>query len=152
MLQRSLALVATVSLAASPCAAAGLDAAQEIGDRRSGAVAGVYLSVPFNGARSGKPQAGLRLQMAHDYRDSLARNAPVARADALDLRLIGDRKPTLYVANMPVTGEEARKRKLLGGGIVNLAILGLAVVGGLVIYNAIDDDEEDNCLDPATCD
>jgi hypothetical protein len=152
MLKRLPVLIAAASMAATPSLAAGLEAS-ELGARNSGAAVGAYLTLPFSGERSGKPQAGLRLQMVHDYRASTAQSAPVVRADAVDLRLVGDRKPTLYVASVPVTGEEARKHKLAGvGTLVTLAIVAAAVVGGIVILDAISDDDDENCLDPNLCD
>ena len=149
---KSVALMTTAALlAGSPAVAAGLEASQ--GARISSAAAGLYLAVPFGGTRSGKPQAGLRLQMTHDYRVAGAYNAPVVQANAMDLRLLGDKQTTLYVANMPVTGEEARKRNLTGAStLVTVAIVAAAVVGGVVILNAVTDDNDDRCLDPAICD
>ena len=150
---RQLSLIAAAgSLAGTPALAAGLQASHEVGAPRSGAVAGAYFSIPFGGARSGRAQAGLRLQMTHHFRDSMSPNAPVVRANAVDLRLTGDRNPTLYVAGRPVTGEEARKNNLVGGGIVSTAILVAAVVGAVVIYSALSGDNDDKCLDPALCD
>lgn len=154
MLVKLLPIAAAVSLAATPCAAASLENAPEIGERRSGAVAGLYLSMPFSGKRSGKPQAGLRLQAMHDYRNASAPAARVLQADALDLRLIGDEKATLYVAGTPVTGEEAKRNKLLGGGsTLTIAVLALAVIGAIVVIQAIDDSDIDqDCLDdPQSC-
>jgi hypothetical protein len=46
------------------------------------------------------------------------------------------------VASQPVTGRDARQN-LMGGGIVNVIVIGLAIVGAVVIYKAIDDDDED---------
>jgi hypothetical protein len=31
----------------------------------------------------------------------------------------------------------------MGGGIVNVVVIGLAIVGAVVVYKAIDDDEDD---------
>ena len=139
-LSKYLAFAAACSMAASPCLAADLAGFDDVGARRSGAGAGAYLEVPFGGPRDGRAQAGFRLTVSHDYRDARARTAPVVRADAFDLRLVGDRRPTLYMAGRPVTGEQARRSNLTGvGTVVTLAILAAAVVGGIVILDAIDD-------------
>jgi hypothetical protein len=155
MFTKLLPIAAAASLVATPCAAASLENAPELGERRSGAVAGLYLAMPFGGQKSGKPQAGMRLQAMHDYRNASAPAARVMQADALDLRLIGDKKATLYVAGMPVTGEEARRNKLLGGGsTLTIAVLALAAIGAFVVIQAIDDtDVDEECFDdPQSCD
>jgi hypothetical protein len=155
MFTKLLPIAAAASLVASPCAAASLENAPEIGERRSGAVAGLYLSMPIGGKKSGKAQAGLRLQAMHDYRNAAAPAARVFQADALDLRLVGDKKATLYVAGMPVTGEEAKRNNLLGGSsTLTIAVLALAVVGAFVVIQAIDDtDVDEECFDdPQSCD
>jgi hypothetical protein len=59
--------------------------------------------------------------MTHDYRNATAQTAPVVRANALDLRLVGEMQSTLYVANIPVTGAEARKQNLTGMGTVQMS-------------------------------
>lgn len=144
MRMKMLAIAAAASITATPCMAAGPETTGALGMRQSAAVGGLYFSVPFGGKRAGKPQAGLRLQMAHDYRDAAARTAPVLRGNAFDLRLVGEKKPTLYVANMPVTGKQARRHNLTGGGgIVSLAILAAAAVGAYVIYNEVFDDDDE---------
>ena len=142
--KRAIAFAVACSVAATPTFAAQMAPFQETGARRSGAAVGAYLEVPFSGPRSGRPQAGLRLTMNHDYRDARAQNAPVVRSNALDLRLVGDREATVYLAGTPVTGDQARRNNLTGvGGIVGIAILVAAVVGGIVIWRAIDDSGEE---------
>ena len=144
MLNRAIALVAAFSLAAPPCLAADLVQFDEAGARRSGAGLGAYFEVPFGGPRAGRASTGVRLTVTHDYRVAGASGAPVVRADAFDLRLAGDRRPTLYMAGEAVTGDEARRSNLTGAGtIVTVAILAAAVVGGIVIWNAIDDSGEE---------
>ena len=152
MLSKLLLTAAAASLAATPCAAAGLERSSEVGERKSGAVAGFYWSIPFGGKRSGKSQAGLRLQATHDYRHASAPSAPVIQADAFDLRLIGDRHATLYVADVPVTGEEARKHNFAGGSLLTIGVLALAAVGAIVVFNAISDADDDQCFEPTLCD
>ena len=141
MLRNLLALTAAASMAASPCLAADLTQLETVGERRSGAGIGAYFQLPLSGPRSGRPQLGLRTTISHDYRDARAQNGPVVRADAFDLRLVGDRRPTLYMAGRPVTGEQARRSNLVGptGQIVGIVVLVAAIVGGIVIWQAIDD-------------
>ena len=141
MLARLLAAAASAALAATPCLAADLGPVGDSGERRSSAAAGVYFAVPFGGARSGRPQSGLRLQMRHDFRDASAPTTRAVTRDTLELRLIGEERPTLFVAEQAVTGREARQN-LFAGGIMNLVVIGLAVVGAVVIYNELDDDED----------
>lgn len=143
MIGRALALAAALGTAAAPCAAADLNMVRDPGERRSGATAGVYFAIPFGGERSGRSQAGLRLQMTHDYRDSAGRPLRALSADTIELRLVGERQPTLFVADQRVTGREARQNMFAGGGVLNLVVIGLAVVGGYFIYKAIDDDDDE---------
>ncbi len=141
---RLVAFAAACSMAASPCLAADLHQVNDVGARRSGAGAGVYFQVPLGGARSGQPHAGLRVTTIHDYRDARAQNAPVVQGETFNLRLVGDRRPTLYVAGQPVTGEEARRANLTGvGTVVTLVIVAAAVVGGYFLLQAIDDSGEE---------
>ena len=143
MIGRALALAASIGLAAAPCAAADLDMPDVPGERRSGAQAGVYFAVPFGGERSGRAQAGLRLRMDHQYRDASGRVSRGGGADAIELRMLGEPQPTLYVADMPVTGREARNNMLAGGGILTIVVIGLAVVGAIVIMNELDGDDDE---------
>ena len=141
-MRNAIAFAAACSMAASPCLAADLARFDEAGARRTGARAGLYLEVPFGGPQSGRARAGLRLN--HDVRDSARPAAPVARSDGFDLRLVGDRRPTVYVAGRPLTGENARRNNLTGvSTIVTVVVLAAAVVGGIVIWNAIDDSGEE---------
>ncbi|MDP8993856.1 MAG: hypothetical protein M3N07_02565 [Pseudomonadota bacterium] len=141
MFAKSLAIAAAAAVAASPCIAAAPQWQFDSGERRSGATAGGYFAVPFGGPRSGRAQAGLRLQTTHDYRSTSAPNGRIVTAEPLELRLIGEERPTLFVADVPVTGRNARQN-IAGGGIITVAVLALAVVGAVVIWNEIDDDED----------
>ena len=155
MLQKVFGLVVATSIAAAPFAALAQE--PSLGERRSGAAAGAYFSIPFGGSASGTPQAGLRLQMVHDYRSQSTRDYRTAQANALDLRLSRGKQPTLYVANMPVTGDEGRKHNLTGAGtLVTVVVLAAAAVGTVVILNALLDDDDDDlderrCLLPEGC-
>lgn len=144
MIGRTLALAAAVCLGVAPCAAADLGQDQATGERRSGATAGLYFAVPFGGQRSGRSQAGLRLQMNHDYRDTAGSRTRSVSANTLELRMLGEAQPTLFVADLPVTGRAGReaRQNLFGGGVVNIVVIGLAVVGAFVIYNEIDGDDD----------
>jgi hypothetical protein len=152
---RTIAFAAAVSTAVSTAAAPAFAADPRIdfdaGERRSSASAGLYFAIPFGGARSGRTQGGVRMRMTHDYRSAASPRARVIDSDALELRLIGERRPTLFVANRPLTGRENR-HNLVGGGIVSTIVIGLAVVGAFVIYNEIKGDDDEDCLDPNLCD
>lgn len=138
-IHRLTAIFAAASMAASSALAADLDRFEDRPDRRSGAGVGAYLELPFGGPRDGRVQAGLRMTSLQADRDAPSR---VAASNTFDLRLVGDRGPTLYVAGTPVTGEEARRSNLFGGpSIVTVAVLALAAVGAIVIWKEIDDDD-----------
>jgi len=141
MLRKMIAFTAAASMAASPCLAAEFGQFDDPGARRSGGGIGAYVEIPLDGPRRGRTQAGLRATVTHDYRDARAPGAPVVRGDAFDLRLVGDRDPTLYMAGRPVTGEEARRNNLVGpaSSVIGLVVLVAAIVGGIVIWQAIDD-------------
>jgi hypothetical protein len=148
MFSKMVAAAAAAAMVASPVAAAELRDHDNAGARRSGAVAAVYYKVPLGGgnARAKAPKAGLRLSMRHDYRNASAQTARVFDADTFDVRLVGEKKPTLFVAGQAVTGEEGKKnRQNLGpvGSTVTLVILVAAAVGGYYIYRAIDDSGEE---------
>ena len=145
MLRKMIAVAAASSMAASPCLAADIAQFDESGGRRSGAGIGAYVEIPLDGPRAGRTQAGLRMTVTHDYRDARAPNARVVRGDAFDLRLVGDRDPTLYVAGRPLTGEAAQRNQLLGpaGSLIGIVVLVAAVVGGIVIWQAIDDSDDE---------
>lgn len=146
MPRRLAAAAAAFSLAASPCGAAELIDHKDPGTRRSGAALGAYVRLPL-GARPAEqsgPAAGLRLTAVHDYRTAGAPRANLVESDTVDLRLLGAKKPALYLAGQPVTGESARKHNLTGvGTVVTVVILAAAAVGGYYIVRAIDDSGEE---------
>jgi hypothetical protein len=144
MLKKSLGAAAAAMLAAGPCLAAELPQFRDSGVRQSGAVAGAYFKVPLGGAKSGKAAAGLRMTMVHDYRSASGASAQLVQSDSFDLRLVGEKKPTLFVAGQAVTGEEAKKRNLTGAGtVVTIVIIAAAAVGGYYLWRAIDDSGEE---------
>jgi hypothetical protein len=152
MMKKVLASIALMSSTTSM--AAPLGNSMDAGARQSSAAAGFYFSIPFGGERSLRPQAGLRLRATHDYRNTSAPTAPVYGSDTLDLRLIGERKPTLYIGGMQVTGDEERKSHLTGATtLVTVAVLAAAAVGAVVILDAVngDDDDDKQCLIPEGC-
>jgi opacity protein-like surface antigen len=137
------AAAAAAAMAASPCLAADIPAFHETGARQSGAVAAAYVKVPLGGsARTAKAHGGLRLSMTHDYRSAGAQTAPVVSADAFDLRLVGEKKPTVYVAGRKL---DENKRSNLGpvGSVLTIAIVAAAVVAGFYLARAIDDSGEE---------
>lgn len=146
MPRRLAAAVAALSLLAAPSSAAELIDHKDPGARRSGATFGAYYRVPLGagpGGRSG-PAAGLRLTAVHDYRNPGAPRAAMIESDALDLRLTGSKKPALYVAGLPVSGEARRRYNLTGvNTVVTVVVLAAAVVGGYYIVRAIDDSGEE---------
>jgi hypothetical protein len=145
MLKRLAAAAAALSLAAGPCAAAELPDQRDPGARRSGATLGGYIRLPLGGkAERRAPAAGLRMTAVHDYRTAGAARAAFVESDTLDLRLLGAKKPALFVAGVPVTGEQARRQNLTGvGTVVTVVIIAAAVVGGYYIARAIDDSGEE---------
>jgi hypothetical protein len=143
MIRRMLAATAALAMAATPCLAAEIPNHEPAGARRSSAVAGAYVRVPLSREPSGRArpvQAGFRMTMQHDYRTGQSPNARLIEADALDLRLTGTpHGPTLYAAGRPVTGEEARRANLSGGG-TGLVIAGVVVVAAVVGFLLVRDE------------
>jgi hypothetical protein len=149
MIARMLAATAAFAMAATPCLAAEIPNHEPAGARRSSAAVGAYVRVPLSRDRSGSArpaQAGFRLSMQHDYRSGQAPGARVVQADAFDLRLVGADGPTLYAAGRPITGEEARRANITGGGglIVTAIVIGGLIVGYLVLEEALGQDEGDD--------
>lgn len=140
---RLAAAAAALSLAAGPCLAAELPDHRDAGARRSGAAFGAYVRLPLGGDRvrgHHGAAAGVRLTAVHDYRSAGAPRAPVVERDTLDLRLLGARKPALYLAGTPVTGKAARKHNLTGARTVVVVVLvAAAAVGGYYLARAISD-------------
>jgi len=146
MLKHLAAAAAALSLVAAPCSAAELIDQKDPGARRSGAALGAYVRLPLGAQpiRAREPAAGLRLTAVHDYRDAGARRTSLVETDTVDLRLLGAKKPALYLAGVPVTGEEGRRQRLTGvSTVVTVVILVAAVVGGYYIVRAIDDSGEE---------
>ena len=146
MLGRLAAAAAAFSLAASPCAAAELVDYRDPGVRRSGAALGAYVRLPLGARPDGHrgPAAGIRLAAVHDYRTAGAPRAALIESDTLDLRLLGSKKPALYIAGKPMGGEAGRRRNLRGAGTVVLVALVIgAAVGGYYLARAIDDSGEE---------
>lgn len=130
MIARVIAFAAACTMAATPCLSAELPNYDSRGERHSGAMAGAYFRIalsPGKGVKPG-PQAGFRLAMTHDYRTASAPGASLVQADALDLRLTGNEKPTLYLAGRPVTGKEAQKMNMSTAGTIALVGVGVLLL------------------------
>lgn len=141
------AAAAAFSLAATPCAAAELVDLKDNGARRSGAALGAYVRLPL-GARPSEqrgPVAGLRLTAVHDYRSAEAPRAAFIEKDTLDLRLLGSKKPALYLAGVPAGGGEKRRKQNLTGvsTVIVVVVIAAAAVGGFYLARAIDDSGEE---------
>ena len=144
MLKHLAAAAAALSMAASPCLAADLPEAKDPGARRTGAALGAYVRLPFGGKAGRQPAAGLRLTAVHDYRAAGAPRAFAMESDTLDLRLLGAKKPALFLGGVPVGGDEGRRRNLTGVDTVLIVVLvAAAAVGGYYVARAIDDSGEE---------
>jgi hypothetical protein len=138
------AAAAALAMAASPCLAADIPAIRETGARQSGALAAAYFKVPLGGgAKAQKAHGGLKLAMTHDYRTAGAQTARVVTADTLDLRLVGEKKPALFVAGQRLYPKTKRSNLTGAGTLVTVAIVAAAVVGGYYLARAIDDSGEE---------
>lgn len=146
MLRRLAATAAAFSLVVAPCNAAELIDHKDPGARRSGAALGAYFKLPLGAEPDGRrgPAAGVRLTAVHDYRTAGAPRAAFIQSDTLDLRLIGPKKPALYLAGVPLSEKERRKQNLTGTSTVVLVVLLVgAAVGGYYLARAIDDSGEE---------
>lgn len=145
MLARTLAMIAALAAASSPCLAADLDGFAETGARRSGAAVGAYFKVPLDApaAADRAARAGLRLAVRHDYRSAAAPTARLIEAEGVDLRLTGSGKPALYLAGRAVAGPDAKlEASEGGGGRLDTIMLGGAVllgaVAGFLVFQSFD--------------
>lgn len=144
MMRKYLAIAAAAGMAASPCLAADIPGMRDSGARQSGAVAAAYFKVPLGGgAKARKAQGGVKLAMVHDYRTAGAQTARVVSADTLDLRLVGEKKPSLFVAGHKLAGDSKRSNLTGVSTIVTAAIVVAAVVAGFYLARAIDDSGEE---------
>jgi hypothetical protein len=138
------AAAAALTMAASPCFAADIHSLRDHGARQSGAVAAAYFKVPLGGgAKAAKAHGGLKLAMTHDYRTAGAQTARVVSADTLDLRLVGAKKPALFVAGRKLDPENKRSNLTGVGTVVTAAVVVAAVVAGFYLARAIDDSGEE---------
>ena len=143
-MKKYLAVTAAAMLAAGPCLAADIPALRDSGARQSGAVAAAYFKVPLGAAgKARKAHGGLKLAMVHDYRTAGAQTARVATADTFDLRLVGEKKPALYLAGRKLNGENKRSNLGPVGTVVTAAVVVAAVVAGFYLARAIDDSGEE---------
>jgi hypothetical protein len=145
MMRNILAFAAPAAMAATPCIAAEIPNYEDHGARRSAASAGLYFKVPLSGRGTKRVQAGLHLAVTHDYRSTGAVDHKMVRVEAFDLRLVGDDKPTLYVAGQPIVGEDSNRSNLRGVATI-LVLIATAVLGIYIIVfhaNLKSNDEEE---------
>jgi hypothetical protein len=139
-----LAVAAAATMVASPCLAAEIPAMRDAGARQSGAVAAAYFKVPLGGgAKAKKAHGGVKLAMVHDYRTAGAQTARVISADTLDLRLVGEKKPALFVAGQKLDAKNKRSNLTGVSTVITVAIVAAAVVAGFYLARAIDDSGEE---------
>jgi hypothetical protein len=120
--------------------AAEIPAVGETGARQSGAVASAYFKIPLGGGtNAAKAHGGVKLAMTHDYRMAGAQGARVVSADTLDLRLVGEKKPTLYFAGHKFD-QQGKQNNLTGvGTVVTVVVIAAAAVAGFYLARAISD-------------
>ena len=144
MLRNLAAAAAALSIATTPCLAAELPDSKDPGARRTGAAIGAYARLPLGGKAGRRPAAGLRLTAVHDYRTAGSPQALAMERDTLDLRLLGAKKPSLYLAGVPAGGEQGRRLNLSGvNTVVTIVLIAAAAVGGYYLARAIDDSGEE---------
>lgn len=140
MFRKAAAAAAALSLAATPCLSAELVDHPISGERRNGAAVGGYVKLELGGGRERRsPTAGLRMTGVQDYRSGAVRIAPVAERDTLELRLIGEKKPTFFVAGRAVTGEKAKQNLTGVSTVVTVVLIAAAAVGGYYLARAVSD-------------
>ncbi|HZG08715.1 MAG TPA: hypothetical protein VEZ70_07045 [Allosphingosinicella sp.] len=140
-MRKYVAAAAVASLAVSPCLAADIPAFHDSGARQSSATAAAYYRIPLGGGgKAAKAHGGLKLSMTHDYRSPSSQMARVVTADGLDLRLVGEKKPALYLAGTKVADEQSRRQNLgPTGTVVTLVIIAGVAVGAFFLARAIND-------------
>ena len=139
MIGRALAILLLAFIATQP-AVAQSSAFPSATAYRNGALAAAYLRVPLDWRGHGalRPQAGLRIAAAQDFRDPLSGAGSVTNRDILDLRVAGMSQPTFLLAGTPTTRPQAPKLNAIGtggaiaigGGVVLLLLLAALASGG----------------------
>lgn len=141
MFRKAAAAAAALSLVATPCLSAELVDHPVAGERRNGAAVGAYVKLELGGSRSERraPVAGLRMTGIQEHRSGAVRIAPLAERDTLELRLLGEKKPTFFVAGRAVTGEKAKKNLSGASTAVTVVLIVAAAVGGYYLARAVSD-------------
>lgn len=138
------ALLAAQIMSTAPAAAAELVADSSVAGRQQGTFAGARLRVPLGGTESGKVRAGLSLTTVQrtDFSDGRGR---IAFGEGVELGVAAGKPLTLRTGGVPLAQrlgaaedrEDGKRKsstgkKILKGAIV-VAIVGAAVVGGLLL-------------------
>lgn len=143
------ALLAAQILAASqPAAAASLDDRLSITDQRRAAFIGARLRVPFGGENSGRPRAALALTSVEHGQNADGRTR-IRFSEGIELGLSPDRPLTLSIGGTSFAQRlaaaqpseerhdnrerQARTGRTVLKGMAVVAIVGVAVVGGLYL-------------------
>ena len=155
MLGRMATAFAAAMVVASP-SAAQMANFEHPGTFRPGATVGAYFRLPLEreGGRPARAQIGLRVAAVRDQRDWAA--APVQQADAIDLRLIGNSRPTLLIAGRPAAQLPRERLNLstgatvaiVAGGAVLLLLVAAAAAGPGFPDCAPVGGQTDHCIDP----
>ncbi len=119
----ALAAAAAAMLPVQPCLAA-----DDLGfaERRSGAFAGLRVSVPLGAGNPARPSARLQLTSFHDYTDPRGATLRSIRSPGLELGLDGSGRMAYYIGGEDVA--ETRRRIEARGSTTTWII-----VGGLVL-------------------
>jgi hypothetical protein len=147
MLGRMATAFAAAMMVASP-SAAQMANFEHPGTFRPGATVGAYFRLPL------EREGGNRVAAVRDQRDWPA--APVQQADALDLRLIGNSRPTLLIAGRPAAQLPRERLNLstgatvaiVAGGAVLLLLVAAAAAGPGFPDCAPVGGQTDHCIDP----
>ena len=128
---------AQIALPAAPAVAASLEDESSMRAQQRGAFGGARVRIPFGGERSGKPTAGVAFSSVRQdhYDDGATR---IRYSEGIELGLTSGDQLALSIAGIPLSQRLAAAEerdttgeKLLKGAAV-VAIIGVAVVGGLV--------------------
>jgi hypothetical protein len=150
-------VAAQLSIAAQSVAAAELIDERPMAAQQRGTFVGARMRVPFGGRESGKPRAGLSLTSVTRAGDADGRTR-TRFADGVELSFAANERPTLRLGGVPLaqrlaaaqgTSEKQernakrqdRTAKKIGKGVLVVAIIGVAIVGGLFLaYSVACDD------------
>lgn len=141
-------VAAQMLVAAQPAAAASLEDRLSITDQRRGAFIGARFRVPFGGDQSGRPRAALALTSLEHGQNADGR-IRTRFSEGIELGLSPNRPLTLWVGGAPFAQRlaaaqpseerpdnrerQARTGRAVLKGAAVVAIVGVAVVGGLYL-------------------